>query len=353
MASSPSPEPPTLPFPIFRHSQTLERYLLYDINTITWLRATHHILGVLIGTLPQIPQQNVFLGLPLELMPEEARLLVENGIAYAVDDLAWHNQQLSQLSNAQKLGFLQELEREGGEAAKAAERKKKERSEEVLKNIRHDAGTKASIGHALSNSSENAAEEADGEGGESLFASPSAPQSSAPIIPSPSEPLNAFVPWAITPTTSHPPLPVPTPFTSSSLPTVNPATYAIFRHLHGLDYFMSPGLRFGCQLLVYPGDPLRFHSHFLAVGAGWDEEIDLLALVGGGRLGTGVKKGWLIGGLEADEQGEGNGMVESDVGNITNGGGKLGAGRDDGGRGRENIINSARVRTFCIEWGGM
>lgn len=36
--------------------------------------------GCLIGTLPQVPQQNVFLGLPLELMIEEAALLLEKGM---------------------------------------------------------------------------------------------------------------------------------------------------------------------------------------------------------------------------------------------------------------------------------
>jgi len=88
---------------------------------------------------------------------------------------------------------------------------------------------------------------------------------------------------------------------------------------------MSPGLRFGCQYCVYPGDPLRFHSHFLAVGAEWDEEMDLLTLVGGGRLGTGVKKGFLLGGVERR-------VDESEEGEMRDGEG---------------------VRCFCVEWGGM
>lgn len=283
-------------------------------------------------------------------MPEEARLLVEKGIAYTVNDLEWHNQQLSQLTQAQELAFRQELENEGRKAAKAAERQKKVRSEEALKNIRHDSEGKASPIHALADDSESTAEEADSEGGESLFASPSAPQSSASIPPSSPENSDAIVPWAITPTTSYPPLALPRPSPSSPLPTVNPSTYALFRHLHGLDYFMSPGLRFGCQLLVYPGDPLRFHSHFLAVAAEWDEEIDFLDLIGGGRLGTGVKKGWLIGGVEVDEQGKGD---EGNVGGVDSRYGGLDAGSDDRGRGQESKIDDARVRTFCIEWGGM
>lgn len=64
------------------------------------------------------------------------------------------------------------------------------------------------------------------------------------------------------------------------------------------------------------------------MSVGWDEEIDLRDLVGGGRLGTGVKKGWLIGGEEREGE-------EKEEG--------------EGGEGRK----MARVRTFCIEWGGM
>ena len=42
------------------------------------LRVQHHICGSLQGTLPQVTQQNVFLGLPLVLLPEEVVLLVKN-----------------------------------------------------------------------------------------------------------------------------------------------------------------------------------------------------------------------------------------------------------------------------------
>jgi tRNA-splicing endonuclease subunit Sen34 len=43
------------------------------------LRATHHICGVLTGTLPHASQQNLFLGLPLTLLPEEVVLLLNKG----------------------------------------------------------------------------------------------------------------------------------------------------------------------------------------------------------------------------------------------------------------------------------
>lgn len=46
---------------------------------IATLRSQHHICGILTGTLPHLSQQNVFLGVPLILLPEEVVLLVENG----------------------------------------------------------------------------------------------------------------------------------------------------------------------------------------------------------------------------------------------------------------------------------
>lgn len=45
---------------------------------IAALRSKHNICGILTGTLPHIAQQNVFLGVPLLIMPEEVALLVEN-----------------------------------------------------------------------------------------------------------------------------------------------------------------------------------------------------------------------------------------------------------------------------------
>jgi len=124
--------------------------------------------------------------------------------------------------------------------------------------------------------------------------------------------------WTTTSATAFPLLGLPSQEVPNKRPEVNKSSYALFKHLHDRDYYSSPGLRFGCQFTVYPGDPLRFHSHFLATSAEWDEEFDLLDLIGGGRLGTGVKKGYLLGGQQRDDQAPGCG-----------------------------------VRTFCIEWGGL
>ncbi|KAI9667730.1 MAG: tRNA-splicing endonuclease subunit [Bathelium mastoideum] len=327
--------PVPVPIPI---SQVAGRHFLYDADAITFLRHTYHITGALIGTLSQAPQQNVFLGVPLELMPEEVRLLVERNVAYVIDDAHHHIERHRKMSAADQTAILAAFHKQGSDAARAAQNRAGKRKEAALKRRGKTSSSEASSNPSLSTQSEQAA--ADEE--EFLFASPansfatrSLDPTTSPAAASATEPD----PFGITPATSHPPLAPPTPPPESSRPLLPevPSSYPVFRHLHDEGYFLSPGLRFGAQYMAYPGDPLRFHSHFLAVGRDWEEEWSLSELVGGGRLGTGVKKGFLIGG-EVLEEAENK--------------------REDGISGNEGISTHTAerapdVRTFCIEWGGM
>lgn len=324
------------PLPIYKLAQ---KYLVYDADTAAYLRREHNICGVLIGGLPQSPQQNVFLGLPLELMPEEARLLVQKGVAHVVDDVATHKRAF--LGNVlgleerkayqaalrkQGLGAAMEQKNRADDRKKAALAKKtgagdwNDIPEDMLKPPRERKRDKSRA--------KSPAKTPNGSEEESLFAPTtdsvsSGPSTSASTTATTPEPE----PFVITPATSYPPLQASaTPANESGTVTEALPSYPLFKHLHDQGYFLSPGLRFGCQFVAYPGDPLRFHSHFLCNGMDWDQEFDLLDLVGGGRLGTGVKKGFLIGGSA-----EGSNAAED---------GESGNGKGD-------------VRSFCIEWGGL
>ena len=286
------------------------RYLLFDINVVTYLRRTHRICGTLIGSIPQIPQQNIFLGLPAELMPEEARLLVQKEVAYIVDDFAWHKQNFNTFEGVDRAKYLGSLRSEGHKARKAAETASQSRRANAL--ARHAAR------RPREESSEGATMR-DPTGGdddsESLF---NYERPASPVWSTASPGSASNTPYAITPTTTYSPLSLPQNPSQQPDPPV-PSSYHLFTHLHCKDYFVMPGLRFGSDYNVYPGDPLRFHSHFAAVSYDWDEEIPMIDLIGGGRLGTRVKKAFLIGGKDLESK-----AVE-----------------DDG------------VRTFSIEWGGM
>lgn len=294
------------PFPI---SHITGRYLLFDVNAISHARRAHSICGVLIGTIPNLSQQNVFLGVPLELMSEEARVLVEQGHAYLVDEVEAHRTGFMEMSREDRLAYLQSMDKQGMEQAERTKKKSEDRAVRALKSkglvpiLQESALSKAGESTAI----------ADVENDTSLF-------DVLPTLVAVQE--KSVAPHYITPTASYPPLLIPQPGIALPLPPAV-ASYPLFRYLHGKGYFSMPGLRFGCHYSVYPGDPLRFHSHFLATGLGWDDEFDLLDIVGGGRLGTGVKKAYLIGGEDANNRKEGDG------------------------------VKAESVRAFSIEWAGL
>lgn len=312
---------PTLPIPIYHIAH---HYYLYHAPTIAFLRANYHILGTLVGTLPQANQQNVFLGLPLSLLPEEVRVLCEKGIAFVVDDVAAHEsglakirtttegrlrrEQLSARLRAIGMGVEERVQDEKNRERDAALSKISDKElQKRARRAEQKEAKKAATAEALDQGSLL------GDNASSAVVDVKPVQSGKQMQPSET--------YSMTPASSIPPLETPVPPTTISLPAV-PSSYPLYRHLHDLGYFMHPGLRFGCQYMAYPGDPLRFHSHFLVVSREWDQEIKLSTIIGSGRLGTGVKKGFLIGGVETES-------VESKT-------------KDEG-----------NVRCFSIEWGGM
>ncbi|RMZ76712.1 hypothetical protein DV737_g4716, partial [Chaetothyriales sp. CBS 132003] len=259
---------PDLPLPIFYVGG---RYLVFDIKTAAWLRREHNVCGYNIGTLPQSPAQNVFLGLPIMVMPEEAQILVDQGTAYVVDNARAHDQAIYDRSGAREEAYLDQMRRQASEVGQQRTQEQAEARERALakQDAKSKAKSKPKRHHAVTRDLLDIDDR-------------SRQQHQQPVT------RNLDAKYDTTSALSS-----PSPFLSKKGNRVHglPASYPLFRHLHSRGFFMTPGLRFGCQYSTYPGDPLRYHSHFLAVGVGWDEELDLMDLVGGGRLGTGVKKG--------------------------------------------------------------
>lgn len=304
--SSKSQQELTLPIPI---SLVAGRYLLFDIDAAIYLRREHNICGYNIGTLAQIPSQNAFLGLPVILMPEEAQVLVDQGVGYVFDDTTAHKQALYGRDPNRVARYRSQMTVHA-DAVRAARVKDQEDNKKRFAH-RKSAPKKA----------ERSVTAAD-----SLFDEHDATSD----VPEDTPSSQHFLPASmqshhITPTSSAPLLDFKAHNLSKQKQTVPnlPKNYPLFRHLHSRGYFMTPGLRFGCQYTTYPGDPLRFHSHFLTADFGWDESINLMDIVGGGRLGTGVKKGFLIGSQDTDAKHE--------------------KGADD----------PPKVRTFSVEWAVM
>ncbi|THH10183.1 hypothetical protein EW145_g1485 [Phellinidium pouzarii] len=73
------------------------------------------------------------------------------------------------------------------------------------------------------------------------------------------------------------------------------ARCGVFRTLWEKGYYMGCGIKFGGEFLVYPGDPLRYHSHFVAsVLASASAPLRPMEIIAHGRLGTATKKAHLL-----------------------------------------------------------
>ncbi|KAL1841839.1 hypothetical protein VTJ49DRAFT_6516 [Mycothermus thermophilus] len=254
---------------LVRISRVAGRYLVFDIDDVVYIRRCHGVCAVLTGTMPQNPTQNLFLGLPVELQAEEAKLLADKGVAYVADELADH---LARLSDP------------AFEPARKTYR-------EHLKQLRRNAQQafeeeKARI----------AALHADKRGGKKTK------DKKKPAVDAEADPTS--------------------PPTTDSIPASTAPSYRLLHYLNSRGYYTTPGLRFGGRLSVYPGDPFRYHAHYLANGYGWDEPVPMLDVVTSGRLGTAVKKGFLFGAEKPAEKETG--------------------GEEEG-----------EVRVFCVEWAGM
>ncbi|OAA68356.1 Endonuclease TnsA [Niveomyces insectorum RCEF 264] len=129
------------------------------------------------------------------------------------------------------------------------------------------------------------------------------------------------------------------PLCRSALAASSDSSAALRAHLADHGYYATPGLRFGGSLSVYPGDPFRYHAHFVATSYDWDEPIPLLDLVSTGRLASGVKKGLLIGSARPRSS-DGSDDDSSDGGTEC---------KEDGPSGNRHGRGND-VRTFTLEW---
>ncbi|KAM3921095.1 tRNA-splicing endonuclease subunit Sen34 isoform 2-T2 [Leptodactylus fuscus] len=247
------------------------------------IREEHGLVGNLVGALVRKPRQNTRLGLPLQLLLEEARLLVEIGAARllhhcvaeqessmcedeadastAVDEKEAYAQFLHHSYEEQWKLALQEKKRilEGlsGRIAKDRCKRKRQRVEQEgpIKELLNLEQTFSYPKEAM------------------MVQIPTArlrPDNVEEVdIQESSE-------WPYPGQKNH------------------EARYRVFRDLWQKGYYITSGGKFGGDFLVYPGDPMRFHAHYIAICLPQEEEIALSDIITAGRLGTNVKKTVLL-----------------------------------------------------------
>jgi tRNA-splicing endonuclease subunit Sen34 len=329
----------SLPARHVRISRIAGRYLIFDIQDVAYLRRHQNISSIFVGTLPQNPTQNVFLGLPIELFAEEAKLLVERGVAYVVDDAAAHLSRLRGVEGEAKrryTGAIRTKTEEANSIYRQEESRRQTRSEELRrKNVAKPRQKSKRTSIVEKENEGSPAEQENGRASDLLGPSPEMP----PASPRPTSSAAPRPQIHLTPTTSAPLLSPMDDLDHAVVQVGAPESYHLYAHLNARGYYMIPGLRFGGHYSVYPGDPFRYHAHFLALSLGWDEPFPLLDLVARGRLGTSVKKGFLIGGRQPPGDGGAGGTAAS-------------FNREAQGQ-KESGAPGSDVRAFCIEWAAM
>lgn len=76
----------------------------------------------------------------------------------------------------------------------------------------------------------------------------------------------------------------------------------VFRDLWQRGWYLTSAAKFGGDFLVYPGDPLRFHSQYIAIVVPFQKPLSPLDIVSFGRLGTTVKKSALLCSCDASDR---------------------------------------------------
>ncbi|KAM0348776.1 hypothetical protein ACHAPU_004215 [Fusarium lateritium] len=276
-----------------RISKIAGRYLIFDTEAAAFLRRNENINGTLTGTAPQQPTQNIFLGLPIELRPEEAETLLQKNVAYLVDDVAAHQAVLHNPNNQARKLYLDSLRTKKDTARQVLAEKNVKRAAEVAE--KHGKSRRRAFGN------QDGATDTPGDHIEMVTRQQDTAHKSLSVTPTSSGSLISQG-------------------AKRAHQVTNPTQGPLCGFLLTSGYYMTPGLRFGAKYSVYPGDPLRFHAHYMANQYDWDEEIPILDIVAGGRLATAVKKAYLVGAQQPP----------------------TGETADDG-----------KMRTFSIEWAAM
>ncbi|AAS53360.2 AFL012Cp [Eremothecium gossypii ATCC 10895] len=237
--------------------------LVFDLDDVRRIRGLG-VLGTLCGSLPTAAQQNLFLTVPLRLMLEDAVWLVLSGHAYFSFDDKLLVQAAGSLTAAEVCRWRQDTER-GLEQQRELRRREQQLKLAALHRTADETDTQRRLLE------------------QSLFLET---ENCSKMIAA-AEPAGLQLAILREMVAQH----------------LDLGNYLIYRYLREEQYFLSAGGRFGARYVAYPGDPLRYHSH-MAVQPAMDyynESLDLLHVVGGGRLGTGVKKLWVVGGVRYRE----------------------------------------------------
>ena len=269
---------------------------VWDKEAVITLRKKYRIVGSLVGSLPSKPRQNLVFSLPLVLLPEEARLLLDKNIAKIVqnDITKPTHEEILKFQNERKTSIQKQIEK-----LQELKQQKLEDFAEIIEEGREKVNRKRKISSQDTGSSKMLCTETDKKQNCSSDSTKKKPSNIHT-----SENLKECDLLKSSETA------IETSLQDSTLVCVSTSKISrtkdviwkfpetdserarckVFSDLWEKGYFITNGNKFGGDYLVYPGDPLRFHSHFIVKILPWKERLTGLDLVSVGRLGSTVKK---------------------------------------------------------------
>jgi len=295
------------------------------------LREECRIVGQLTGCLARAPRQNGHLGLPLQLMPEEAKLLVDIDAAVIVREKqppgkvwraraeACKGMREGNTRTQQRLyreSRKDEIKRKMGTiiAGKKAKKQKLQNAAKESKNLNKDGSENPS--EDISNGSDNkevSEKESDtscadisltepdvatghgpegthSEGGEGEKDQKEKDLTVEDVMKGDSETDARHTLVQIF--TENPWKRKVQPVGDFDFPRTGHERirYTVFKDLWRKGYYMTSGAKFGGDFLVYPGDPAKYHSHHIALCVSSEKPLPMLDIICQGRLASNVRK---------------------------------------------------------------
>ncbi|XP_076456632.1 tRNA-splicing endonuclease subunit Sen34-like [Babylonia areolata] len=259
---------------------------IWNAKDAVMLREHHRVVGVLVGCLPRHPRQNLHLGLPLQLLPEELTLLLDKGVVRLVKEKTTTSQEY-----LRRAEVVEEERKASFESQQ--ELFQEERRREMLRNKeRILEGQREKRQRLMMTQSQNTppTPETDPDEEQLHLDRIQFPATAEKHLlvqlfsenPWQQETESAEDDWA---------------FPHTYLEKVR---CLVFRDLWEKGHFLTSGQKFGGDFLAYPGDPSRFHSFYIVMCVEQDRQLPALDLVAMGRLGATVRKTVLIASLDSE-----------------------------------------------------
>ncbi|KAJ1525625.1 hypothetical protein ONE63_008844 [Megalurothrips usitatus] len=273
--------------------------LIWNAEDWIKLREEHRIVGALVGVLPNLPNQEVFHGLPMSLLPEETTLLLELNIiclkkipslchlpgeniikAFENNRQKTYLEQENQMKEERKLAVMALVDKivEGRRRKQLGLDTKKKRKKCKNENKSDETEDKEKIVELLKPIEEAERQEVLEE-----------ELSKVPPLSKESALTQTF--------TTHPWLNLESasPF-SWTYPNTHEEKikYRTFKDLWNRGFYISSGHKFGGDFLVYPGDPVKFHSQFIVLCVSHSKVLTVHELVSFGRIGSSVRKSFVL-----------------------------------------------------------